>query len=173
MIVRNWINKIVGSNGTSIPTVKGTYGNTYYHSLALTVSTALYADNYNENSGEISNTRSLGLAIAIGSGTTAPTINDYKMENAITSSLNTAGATRNTVANTSGSTVTLTQPITNIGESSITVSEVGVFGAYVADGPCILLARDVISPITIAPNESKTFVVTIDFAEMSTSASAS
>lgn len=173
MIVRNWINKIVGIDGTRVPTVKGTYGNTYYHSLGLTVSTALYANNYNEKSGEISNTRSLGLAIAIGSGTTTPTINDYKMENAITSNLNTAGATRNTVADPSSSIVTLTQPITNTGESSITVSEVGVFGAYVADGPCILLARDVINPVTIAPNESKTFVVTIDFAQMSTAASAS
>lgn len=172
MILRNWINKIVGSTGTYYPTVKTTGGITQNHSLGLGSSTEIYADNYKENSDNLPSS-SLAIGLAIGSGTTTPTINDFKMENAIITNLNAAGAMRSIVANTNSSIVTLTQPITNTGESSITVSEVGVFAAYNTSGACMLLSRDIISPVTIAPNESKTFVLTIDFAEMSTSASVS
>ena len=173
MILRNWINKMVGvNNGGSYPIVKTTYGVTQNHSTTIVSNTLLYADNYKEINATISSS-SLGIGIAIGSGTTAPTIDDFKMENAITTNLNAAGATRSFVADTNNSVISLTQPIVNMGESSITVSEVGIFAAYNTSGACMLLSRDVITPVTIAPNESKTFVVTIDFAQMSTSASAS
>lgn len=171
MILRNWINKMVGmNNGGTYPIVKTTGGITQNHVLSLSSTTIIYANNYKEISDSLSSS-SLAIGLAIGSGTTAPTVNDYKMENAITTNLNASGVSKSFVADTSCSSITVTQPITNIGTTSITVSEVGLFCAYNTAGACLLLSRDIISPVTIAPNESKTFIVTIDFAQMSTSAS--
>lgn len=172
MILRNWINRIIGINGTSTIVVKSTYGSAGSFPLNIAPTTDIYADNYNEvNAGMPS---SIGIGVVLGSGTTPPTIDDYKMENAITTNLNAGGVTRSFNANTSNSSLTVVQPIVNRGTNTITISEIGLFGknSPMANDSCILLSRDVITPVTIAPNETKTFVVTIDFAQMSTSASA-
>lgn len=173
MILRNWINKIIGINGAGAPEVKSTYGHVGPSYLGISTINNIYADNYNEVYESFTST--MGIGVAIGSGTTPPTIDDYKMENAITTNLNAGGATRSFNANTSNSSLTVVQPIVNIGTNTITISEIGLFGRQspTSDSACILLSRDVITPVTIAPNESKTFVVTIDFTQMSTSASAS
>lgn len=173
MILRNWIHKIVGSNGNSYPTVKSTGGTSQPNALAFKYVENIYADNYNENSATIDS--SLGIGLVIGSGTTAPTINDYKMENAITANLNAGGVTRSFVANSSNSSLTVVQPIVNLGANTITINEIGLFGkgSAASSGGCLLLSRDIISPVTIAPNETKTFTVTIDFAQMSTTTNAS
>ena len=174
MILRNWINKIVGANDTDFNkvTVKNTYGSSQKTNFSFNPSENIYADNYNEISTPAEN--SLGIGLVIGSGTTAPTIDDYKMENAITTNLNAGGVTRSFNATNSNSSLTVVQPIVNIGVSTITISEIGLFAKYAATSStgCLLLSRDIISPVTIAPNETKTFVVTIDFAQMSASASA-
>lgn len=173
MILRNWINKLIGADGTSEIVVKDTSGRISTSSLIFIPSTNIYADNYKEDKSGLPN--SIGIGVALGSGTTPPTIKDYKMESAITKHINAAGATRSFNANTSNSSLTVIQPIVNTGTNTITISEIGLFGRYspTSDSTCILLSRDVITPVTIAPNESKTFVVTIDFTQMSTSASAS
>lgn len=174
MILRNWINKIIGADGVNSDNVKvkSTYGRAQTTSFGFSPNINIYADNYNENNANVSN--SLGIGLVIGSGTTPPTIDDYKMENAITTNLNAGGVTRSFNANTSNSSLTVVQPIVNRGANTITISEIGLFARYDgASNGCILLSRDVITPVTIAPNESKTFVVTIDFTQMSTSASAS
>jgi hypothetical protein len=175
MILRNWINKIVGADDNSYNKVivKNTYGNSQNTDFMFNPSENIYADNYNEISLPAENT--LGIGLVIGSGTTTPTINDYKMENAITTNLNAGGVTRSFNANNSNSSLTVVQPIVNLGASTITISEIGLFAKYNAasNTGCLLLSRDIISPVTIAPNESKTFVVTIDFTQMSTNASAS
>lgn len=173
MILRNWINKIIGADDNSnYVKVKSTYGNVRATKFGFYPNINIYADNYNEDNTNVSDT--LGIGLVIGSGTTPPTIDDYKMENAITTNLNAGGVTRSFNANTSNSSITVVQPIVNIGANTITISEIGLFARYDgASNGCMLLSRDVITPVTIAPNESKTFVVSIDFTQMSTSASAS
>lgn len=173
MILRNWINKMIGVNGTgTVPILKPTYGIAGGADLSVAYSTNIYADNYDEVNEGMPST--IGIGVALGSGTTPPTIDDYKMENAITTNLNAGGVTRSFNANTSNSSLTVVQPIVNTGTNTITISEIGLFGkkSPTSTYGCILLSRDVITPVTIAPNESKTFVVTIDFAQMSTRASA-
>ena len=73
--------------------------------------------------------------------------------------------------------LTWTQTVTNNTSDSVTVTEIGLFGrlssAVTQSKPCMLYTRDIISPVTIAPGETKTFVVTIDLTQMALSASAS
>lgn len=174
MILRNWINKIVGCDAANAYiTVKDTIGSSHGSYLNFKPSENIYADNYIEISQSIGDY--VGIGLVIGSGSTPPTIDDYKMENAITTNLNAGGVTRSFNANTSNSSLTVVQPIVNIGTNAITISEIGLFGRSSANSQsaCLLLSRDVITPVTIAPNESKTFVVTIDFTQMSTNVAAS
>ena len=174
MILRNWINKIIGVDGKGyVVQVKSTYGRAGQLSLSFSVNEDIFADNYTEVDAGMPG--SVGIGVVLGSGTTPPTVDDYKMENAITENLNAGGVTRSFNANTSNSSLTVVQPIVNIGTNTITISEIGLFvkGYPTSKDSCILLSRDVIPPVIIAPNESKTFVVTIDFTQMSTSASAS
>lgn len=172
MILRNWMNFMMRTNheGTSI---KNTAGETYYLDSQINFNTVMYGDLYSEVTGSINSPISIG--IAIGSGNTSPAIDDYKMESAITSNLNAGGtAVGHDVSYSRASSVTITQPIQNLGSATIVVNEVGIFGRNSGyTGASVLLTRDVLtSPVEIAPNETKTFVVTIDLSQMSTSVTA-
>ena len=101
MILRNWINKFIGANGNAAMVVKSTYGSASTTSLVVSPAANIYADNYNEVNAGMPN--SIGIGVVLGSGTTPPTIDDYKMENAITTNLNAGGVTRSFNANTSNS----------------------------------------------------------------------
>lgn len=107
------------------------------------------------------------IGIIVGSGTTPPIFNDYKMENHL---LNTLTFSNNTVSKKARVQV-LTQSVTNPTSETITINEVGVYG-YAENG-CYLLTRSIISPVTLAPNETKTFTVKIDFNKFSEAYSAS
>ena len=65
-------------------------------------------------------------------------------------------------------TFSLTQTVSNNTENPVTVTEVGVYnsGATGTNKACILLTRDVISPVTIAPNETKTFIISWDLSDI-------
>ena len=105
MILRNWINKIIGANGTSAVVVKSTNNNIGTSAFDISPTTNIYADNYEERYNRIPYT--IGIGVVLGSGTTPPTVDDYKMENAITTNLNAGGVTRSFNANTSNSSITV------------------------------------------------------------------
>lgn len=109
------------------------------------------------------------VGIALGSGTTQPTKEDYKIETPITT-LTSNGASNNIRQSgvyLSDYIITATQNVVNNTSNAITISEIGLFTGN--SSGCILLTRDVIAPVTLAVGESKTFILSVDFEQLSTS----
>lgn len=145
------------------------------HLMAVTTSGA----NYNET-GITLNSQGQYTGIVVGTGSTTPTYNDYKMESAVDSSLVSYTSNSLTLPTTGSNAqitdpmvTTFTQNVTNNSNSDIVITEIGLFKCT-GNTNCasVLITRDAISPVTIAPNETKTFIVTMDFAQMSTSSNA-
>ena len=178
MILRNWINMLNPVDGYIA--LKGTGGqlptkDSYKAKANTSLSRVGYADNYNDDATSTGYNDPLIFAVAIGSGDTPPTVDDYKLQNAITANLNAGQTSISAGTSYSGaSSMVLTQPIINNNSEAITVREVGIFTyGYNFGGIRALLTRDVINPVTIQPGERKVFVVSIDFTQMSTTASSS
>lgn len=108
--------------------------------------------------------------ILLGKGTTQPTPSDYNFETAIEGASYTS---TNASFVQTGTKLIYSGVITNTGSSSFSFSEVALGNWYghtgAGDNTVILLTRDVISPVTVEPNKSKTITVVIDFASMATS----
>ena len=102
--------------------------------------------------------------LCLGSGTTPPTFNDYKIE----SPLNMSNLTiTNSTYGGSNHKYTASAVLQNTSSENFTFSEI-VTAGY--NGGCkVALTRDVISPVTIEPGKSKTITIVIDFASMATS----
>lgn len=97
--------------------------------------------------------------IAIGSGNTAPTINDVSLESEITG-LNNIGNFVNNGVN--GLTISAT--ITNVTNSDITIKEYGLYGYQSVDSKWTMLTRTVLdSPITLEAGEIATITININF----------
>ena len=188
MLLRNFINSMsctilngsntntrwvdVKNNGTSYgnPSCIGFYANNGLNQ---------YKEEYTSTSGS-GGTNIQYIDMALGAGTTAPTIDDYKMENALVNVLTDVSHTCPRVNDTSSitrpgwSNLVFTQTVVNNTENPVTVTEIGLFGhlndTYTPVKPVVLYTRDVISPVTIGVGETKTFVVSIDLTEMSTNA---
>ena len=105
--------------------------------------------------------------IFLGKGTTQPTPSDYNFETEIDGVTYTS---TNASLVREGTRLIYSAVITNTGSSSFSFSEVAI-GNFHSGNPSttILLTRDVISPVTVEPNKSKTVTVVIDFAAMATS----
>lgn len=109
--------------------------------------------------------------ILLGKGTTQPTPSDYNFETAIEGASYTS---TNTSFVRTGTKLIYSAVITNTGSSSFSFSEVALGNHYTKSNnegadTVILLTRDVISPVTVEPNKSKTVTIVIDFAAMATS----
>lgn len=118
------------------------------------------------------------IAIAIGKGTTPPTLDDYLLEDPITSGLTSLGVSNNAYDSTEyllSSGLTFSETLFNGGSADVEISEIGLLsngGAHTYG--CDLLTRDVLTtPIVIKPGEAKTITVNIDFTQMSTNVAAS
>lgn len=108
-----------------------------------------------------SDTTKDGVFIAYGSGTTIATSNDYKLESEITD----LTLLVNSVSITDNGYI-ITSSVKNTSDEDIIVKELGIFEALKVHGvrPTFMLTRNVLeTPITIKPNETKTFTVTINF----------
>lgn len=147
----------------------GVVHNFYYYSRSNISSSNPSSDYKQPNTGQGDFVGHLmsKIGIIVGSGTTPPTFNDYKMENHLKNILTFSNNTVSTKARVQ----VLTQSVTNPTSETITINEVGVYG-YTEES-CYLLTRSIISPVTLAPNETKTFTVKIDFNKFSEAYSAS
>ena len=103
-----------------------------------------------------------GVFIAYGKGNNTATSNDYNLEDEITNLTllgNSVSITDNGYA--------VTSSIKNTLNGSITVKELGIFEtskSKYGDRNTFMLTRNVLeTPITIKPNEIKTFTITINF----------
>ena len=191
MLLRNFINSmscyIVNGSNTNTRWVDVKNNGTTYGNPTCT---GIYANNgLNQYKEEYTSTSGSGgsnvqyMNIALGTGTTAPTIDDYKMENALINVLTDVSHKSPYTSDTSQitrlgwSNLVFTQTVANNTENPVTVTEIGLFGhlldTYTPVKPIVMYTRDVINPVTIGVGETKTFVVTIDLTQMSASASAS
>ena len=110
--------------------------------------------------------------IALGTGTTPPTYQDFKIEAPVESS----GYSNNSYSISADCQQVLAQSYTNKSSEDIIVTELGLFATDTNTNPNsakVLLTRNVISPVTIKPNETKTFTIKIDYNKFSDAYSAS
>ncbi len=109
-----------------------------------------------------SDTTTEGVFIAYGSGAKIATSNDYNLEGEITD-LTLLG---NSVSITDNGYVVVSS-IKNTSNEDIIVKELGIFEtskSEYGEMSTFMLTRNVLeTPITIKPNETKTFTVTINF----------
>lgn len=102
-----------------------------------------------------------GCQIFLGTGNTAPTIDDYKLSGelitGLTSQFQNTSATNNSI--------TFSATATNNTDAPVTIKEIGLGGYKSTSGACVvLLTRDVLAtPVTLNVGDSKTFSITIDF----------
>lgn len=94
--------------------------------------------------------------VGIGSGNTPATIDDYTLETPITTL--TASQVSVIAVNVieDGFEFMIVTTYTNNTSEDVTVREVG----WLADAG-VLLSREIIDPVTIGPNESKTFTIKV------------
>lgn len=179
MLLRNYCNSLqwkqtVGGNYQNyIKTTAGVIKNyNFITQVPTSASFKAYAE-YDKNS-----VATTYIGLAIGSGTTPVTFDDYKIEQPNTTLTDGGHSLKVGTGYGNNSICVYTQIVTNETSDPITISELGVMSAYSADYQDsnyaqVLYTRDVITPVVIGVGETKTFVVTIDLAQMSTSASAS
>lgn len=105
----------------------------------------------NSNSGSTSQ-----WAFGFGTGTTPPTIDDYKFSGDLVTPTCVSGYTYD---GSDGSIFTMV--VTNPTEEAMTINEIGLF-RKVSVG-CVMLTRDVFpQPVVLQPGESKGFQIYID-----------
>lgn len=109
-----------------------------------------------------SDTTTEGVFIAYGNGTTIATLNDYNLESEI-SDLTLLG---NSLSITDHGYI-VTSSVKNTSDENIIVKEVGLFEtskSKYGERSTFMLTRNVLeTPITIKPDETKTFTITINF----------
>lgn len=172
MILKNWINfmtkgykcRMHYTNGSSNADMISSFN---VNSIACT--------DYANGNYSASGSAMTCWGIAIGSDNTPPTIDDIKINTPIVSGIDASIHSNTLVVDSYDTTsISFTQTVKNTSAENITVNEIGVFvGAYYRDiKQRYLFSRDVIPTVTIAPGETKIFIVNFDFAQMSTTASA-
>ena len=103
--------------------------------------------------------KSAQWAFGFGTGTTPPTIDDYKFSgDLVTPTLVTASGTAYNGSNGSIFAMVVTNPTQEV----MTINEIGLFRRAPSNG-CVMLTRDVLpQPVVLQPGESKGFQIYID-----------
>lgn len=131
----------------------------------LSSSVWVSANGYTQNSGANTSTNHV---IFFGNGTTPPTVDDYCLAgDFLNGSLTRISYSVSYAANG----ITLTINVRNKTTENITISELA-WGASCSAG-AVIYTRDVITPVTLAPSEGRTFSIFIDTASFVTNAAAS
>lgn len=146
--------KLIGLNGTEIR--ESSDGHRILPYLNTSLNTII-------NSDGISSDVKGGVCIGFGAGSKQVSLEDYNLETIID---NLSYQSSSVVTTEDGYIITTS--VRNNTSTDIIVSEVGIFcrgqnNNYYASHP-FMLTRDVLeTPITIKPNETKTFTITINF----------
>lgn len=102
------------------------------------------------------------IEVRVGSGTTAPTVNDTYLESVITTLSKVSSTSSSAYTYGDNYSLTATTTYENNTDSDVTVTELGmVANATAAEGTQIMIAREVIDPVTIPVGGQKTFTLTI------------
>ena len=120
----------------------------------LSSSLSIVSAGYTKNS---TSTQNALHTIFFGNGTTPPTVDDYCLSGDL---LNDSLILNSNSISYGANGVTLTVNVSNNGTKNITISELawGISNNYGA----VIYTRDVITPVTLAPSEGRTFSIFID-----------
>lgn len=142
-------NEATAPSGTSTYYQVYPFGHGGTYSLSPTLS---------QDASNPSVTGGFAAGLLIGSGDTAPTADDYRLENQITTGFSATASFPNNATDISQSRrVVATATITNTSDADIVVREIGYVRAATSKW-VILYDRIVLdSPVTIAPGATKTF----------------
>lgn len=100
-----------------------------------------------------------GVYIVLGTGTTPATAADIKLEN-VTEDYEIVTQTKDVPLKFSSSIMTITRVIRNTGNAPLTISEVGLYASYANTFTgAMMLAREVIEPVTLQPGEKHSFTM--------------
>lgn len=100
-----------------------------------------------------------GVYLVLGTGTTPATAADIKLEN-VAEDYEVITQTKDVPLKFSSSIMTITRVIRNTGNAPLTISEVGLYASYAsAFTGAIMLAREVIEPVTLQPGEKHSFTM--------------
>ena len=104
-------------------------------------------------------TSATGIYLVLGTGTTPATAADIKLEN-VTEDYEVVTQTKDVPLKFSSSIITITRVIRNTGNAPLTISEVGLYASYAnAFTGAMMLAREVIEPVTLQPGEKHSFTM--------------
>ncbi len=105
------------------------------------------------------NTGSARWAFGFGTGTTPPTIDDYKFSGDLVTP--TCVSSSGTAYNGSNGSI-FAMAVINQTQEAMTINEIGLFRSVNSHG-CVMLTRDVLpQPVVLQPGESKGFQIYID-----------
>lgn len=100
-----------------------------------------------------------GVYLVLGTGTTPATVADIKLEN-VAEDYEVITQTKDMPLKFSSSIMTITRVIRNTGNAPLTISEVGLYASYAgAFTGAMMLAREVIEPVTLQPGEKHSFTM--------------
>lgn len=126
------------------------------------------SNNNAQNTKTISNAkyRFNGMVLFVGTGDTPATANDYCLDNSVVLT-----PTSSKCTHTANLTTEIERTFKNNTGDAVTIKEVGAYifaaqyGNLSSDNyfPIVMIGRKVITPVTIANNETYTFKYTIDF----------
>ena len=181
MLLKNFIVSI--ASGVATPTTSDSSSNplfrkattgTGYQIRSGSISTIYSASGsaYNNTTGSNGiDTTGKYKGIVLGTGTTPPAYSDFRIE----APVEPTGYSNNSYSVSADCQQVLTQSYTNKSSEDIIVTELGLFVCDQESSTYskILLTRNVISPVTIKPNETKTFTIKIDYNKFSDAYSAS
>lgn len=111
-------------------------------------------------SSEVTDT--LGYYLTLGTGTTPPKSTDIALEN-LTENYTILTQTKSNPIIYSDTIFTITRVIENTSENDLTISEVGLYACVASrtEKQVIMLAREVIEPITLASGEKHSFTLNL------------
>lgn len=100
-----------------------------------------------------------GVYLVLGTGTTPATVADIKLEN-VTEDYEIVTQTKAIPLKFSSSMINITRVIQNTGNAPLTISEVGLYASYAnAFTGAMMLAREVIEPVTLQLGEKHSFTM--------------
>ena len=144
----------VGTKNDNLPVCKNTNGDTVSPNRSWLATILQYSLTTITGGG----TAQRGHWMVFGEGSTPVKSSDISIESPITDGFTVISQTSNIPYIYSSTAMTVTRIIQNTSSAPITISEVGLYGAN-GQTTAIMLAHEVIEPITLQPGEKHSFTM--------------
>ena len=144
----------VGTESDNLPVCKDTNGGTVSPNKTWLATILQYPLTIITGNNKVQR----GHWMVFGEGSTPVKSSDISVESPITDGFTVISQTSNIPYIYSSTAMTVTRIIQNTGSAPITISEVGLYGAN-SQTTTIMLAHEVIEPITLQPGDKHSFTI--------------